>query len=122
MPILDIEFVASDSDPGLPVNLTQSLADATARVFGAAEGTVWVKLCVIPSTQYAENGGTPKGISPVFITVLESRVQKGSELKKKIAELTQIIAEILERPEANVHIFYQPEGAGRVAFGGKLVE
>ncbi len=43
MPILDIEIVAPDSTPVLPANLTQSLADEAAQVFGAQAGTVWVK-------------------------------------------------------------------------------
>jgi hypothetical protein len=58
---------------------------------------------------------------PVFVTVLKSRIPEGSALEDEIAKLTQVIAKVLNRPEANVHIFYQPDGAGRVAFGGKLV-
>ena len=47
--------------------------------------------------------------------------QKGSEFEDEIAQLTQVIAKVLNRPDANVHIFYQPDGAGQVAFGGKPV-
>jgi phenylpyruvate tautomerase PptA (4-oxalocrotonate tautomerase family) len=35
--------------------------------------------------------------------------------------LTRAIAPILNRPPENVHILYEPDGAGRVSFGGKLV-
>jgi phenylpyruvate tautomerase PptA (4-oxalocrotonate tautomerase family) len=130
MPILDIEIVAPDSTPVLPANLTQSLADEAAQVFSAQAGTVWVKTRIIPLAHYAENNETPAGTYPVFVTVLKSRaraersrnIQEGSELKNEIARLTQVIAKVLNRPETNVHIFYQPDGAGRVAFGGKLVE
>jgi phenylpyruvate tautomerase PptA (4-oxalocrotonate tautomerase family) len=122
MPILDIEIVASDSTSSLPADLTQSLADATAQVFDVGPGRVWVKIRVIPPAHYAENGGLPEGMQPVFVTVLESKVPKGSELADKIAQLTEVIARVLNRPETNVHIFYEPDGAGRVAFGGKLVE
>jgi phenylpyruvate tautomerase PptA (4-oxalocrotonate tautomerase family) len=122
MPILDVEIVASASTQSLPASLTQSLADAAAQVFGAPNGTVWVKLRVIPSGRYAENGGLPEDTYPVFVTVLKSRVKDGSELEAEVAQLTRIIAKRLKRPEANVHIIYQPDGAGRVAFGGKLVE
>jgi len=122
MPILDIEIVASDSSPGLPADLTQSLADAAAQVFSTPQGTVWVKIRVIPSVQYAEDNGTPAGVYPVFVTVLKSRVPEGSALEDEIARLTQAIAKALDRPESNVHIFYQLDGAGRVAFGGKLVK
>lgn len=122
MPILEIELVASDSTPSLPADLTQSLAEASAQVFDAPPGTVWVKLQVIPLTQYAENGGMPEGVYPVFVTVLKSRIPEGSVLETEIAQLTKVIAGALNRSETNVHVFYQPDGAGRVAFGGKLVK
>ena len=122
MPILDIEIIASDSALGLPANLTQSLADEAAQIFGSPQEMVWVKVRVIPSDQYAENGGKPEGVYPVFVTVLKSRVPKGSALENEITGLTQVIANALNCPVENVHIFYQPDGAGRVAFGGKLVE
>jgi hypothetical protein len=35
MPILDIEIIASDSALSLPVDQTQSLADAITQAFGA---------------------------------------------------------------------------------------
>jgi phenylpyruvate tautomerase PptA (4-oxalocrotonate tautomerase family) len=122
MPILDIEIVASDSNLSLPANLSQSLADAAARVFDSDPERVWVKLRVIPSEQYAENGGAPEGVYPVFVTVLKSRVPEGSALEDEITQLTKVIAKVFDRPESNVHIFYQPDGAGRVAFGGNLVK
>ena len=121
MPILDIEIVASDSNDRLPANLTQSLADEATQVFREPQGRVWVKVRVIPSAHYAENGGKPADMYPVFVTVLKSRAPERGALEDEIAKLTQVIAKVLDRPEANVHIFYQPDGAGRVAFGGKLV-
>jgi phenylpyruvate tautomerase PptA (4-oxalocrotonate tautomerase family) len=122
MPILDIEIVAPDSTQSLPADLTQSLVDEAAQVFGTQAGSVWVKVRIIPLAQYAEDNGTPTGVYPVFVTVLRSRVPKRSELQNEIARLTKVIANVLNRPETNVHIIYQPDGAGRVAFGGKLVE
>jgi len=121
MPILDVEIVASDSIPGLPADLTQSLANVAADVFGTAQGTVRVKLRIIPFAHYAEDHGKPEGVYPVFVTVLKSLVPEGSALEDEIYQLTKAIAAVLNCPEANVHIFYQPDGAGRVAFGGKLV-
>lgn len=121
VPILEFELVESEASPSLPAGLAQSLADAAAQVFGASQGTVWVKMRVIPSAQYAEDHGKPESVFPVFVTVLKSRVPEGSELEDEIVRLTQVIAFILNRPEANVHIFYQPDGAGRVAFGGNLM-
>ena len=121
MPILDIEIVASDSTQGLSANLTQHLADEVAQVFDASPGRVWVKMRVISPEHYAENGGKPEGVYPVFVTVLKSRAPEGSALEKEITQLTKTIAKVLNCSEENVHIFYQPDGAGRVVFGGKLV-
>jgi phenylpyruvate tautomerase PptA (4-oxalocrotonate tautomerase family) len=122
MPILDIDIVVSDpTHPSTRADLTQNLAEAAAQAFSAPPGTVWVKLRVLPSAQYAENGGLPEGVNPVFVTVLKSRVPEGSELEDEIARLTEAIAKILNRPKENVHILYQPDGAGRTAFGGNLV-
>jgi phenylpyruvate tautomerase PptA (4-oxalocrotonate tautomerase family) len=121
MPILDIEIVASDSTKNLPADLTQLLADEVAQVFGTSSGRVWIKMRVISPEHYAENDGKPEGVYPVFVTVLKSRVPEGSALENEIVGLTKLIANVLNRPEENIHIFYQPDGAGRVAFGGKLV-
>ncbi len=91
MPILDIEIVASDSTLTLPADLTQSLADEAAQVFGTPQGTVWVKVRIIPSAQYAEDNGTPLGVYPVFVTVLKSRVPEGSALENEIVQLTKVM-------------------------------
>lgn len=122
MPVLDIEIVAPDLTQNLPADLTQSLADSAAQVFGSKPGTVWVKVQTILAANYAENGGAPDGVYPVFVSVLKSKVPKGSELEEEISQLTEVIAKVLNRAPENVHIFYQPDGAGRVAFGGKLVK
>jgi phenylpyruvate tautomerase PptA (4-oxalocrotonate tautomerase family) len=129
MPILDIEIVAPDSarpstssGQAPPTDLAQSLANEAAQVFGAPQGTVWVKVRVVSSEQYAENGGKPEGVYPVFVAVLKSRLPERSALEDEISGLTQVVANTLNYPVENVHIFYQPGGVGRIAFGGKLVE
>ena len=80
-----------------------------------------MKVQVIPSEHYAEDHEIPLGLHPVFITVMKSRVPDGSRLESEIIQLTKAVAKILNCPEANVHIQYQPDGAGRVAFGGQLI-
>ena len=122
MPILDIEVVASESTQNLPSTFTQFVADEAAKVFGTPQGTVWVKVKIIPSEHYAEDHGTPLEGNPVFVSVLKSRIPESSTLKEEIAQLTQIIAKALNRSDTNIHILYQSDGAGRVSFGGKLVE
>jgi len=84
---------AADSTASLPADLTQPPANAAAQVFGAPHGTVWVKVQVIPSKQYAEDHGKLSGVYPVFVTVLKYKAravpsrstQKGSELEDEIA-------------------------------------
>jgi len=122
VPVIDIEIVASDSTQGLPADLTQALADMAAKVFNAPQGTVWVKARIIPLAHYAEDNGILEGVHPVFVTVLKSRVPGGSALESEIAQLTKGIAKALARSEFNIHIIYQSDGTGRVAFGGKLVK
>ncbi len=43
------------------------------------------------------------------------------DLRREVAALTPAIAAICARLPENVHILYQPDGAGRVAFGGRVV-
>ena len=44
-----------------------------------------------------------------------------AELQTEVDRLTAAIAQICDRPAENVHIIYLPEGAGRIAFGGKVI-
>jgi phenylpyruvate tautomerase PptA (4-oxalocrotonate tautomerase family) len=66
VPILEFELVESEATRSLPADLAQSLADAAAQVLGASKGTVWVKIRVIPSIQYAEDYGKPEGMFPAL--------------------------------------------------------
>ena len=70
---------------------------------------------------YAEDGGVPEGVYPVFVSVLKARWPAPEARQGEVDRLTAAVAEASHRPAENVHLFYQPEGAGRVAFGGRLV-
>jgi len=94
MPILDIEIVASDSDLNLPTNLTQSLADTVAQIFDSPPGRVWVKLRMIPTAGYAENGDVPGDMYPVFVTVFKARVPEGSELEDETAFCRSLLSSV----------------------------
>ena len=82
----------------------QSLANGAVKVFDEPQGMVWVKLRIIPSTQYAANGGKPEDVQPVFVTVLKAQIPKGGALEDEIAQLIRVIARVLNLPEANIHI------------------
>ncbi len=119
MPILDIEVVGRDSPNR---SYTQALADAVGNVFNSASGHTWVKVRHIPEAQYAENQiGTPAP-KPIFVSVLLRVLPDAAELAKLADALAVAIGNASGCPKENVHIVFQPEAAGRVAFGGQLVK
>ena len=120
MPILDVEIVLKPSEM-LSRDLAPELANRAGEVFGAAPGTTWVKVSAIAAEHYAENGGPPEGVYPVFVSVLKAKLPTAAELQTEIASLTAAVAQVCARPPENVHVIYLPEGSGRVAFGGKQV-
>lgn len=122
MPILDIEIVGEASTETSP-SLAQALADDAGRIFRARPGTTWVRVRTLAASLYAENDSMV-GVAdrPVFVTVLKRELPKQAELAEEVAALTRTVADALGRPAERVHVAYQPAAAGRVAFGGALVE
>jgi phenylpyruvate tautomerase PptA (4-oxalocrotonate tautomerase family) len=122
MPILDIEIVGEASPPPSS-QLAQALADDAGRLFRAKPGTTWVRVRALAASGYAENASLVAAADrPVFVTVLKREVPTHAELADEIAGLTQMVARAVGRPAEHVHVAYEPAAAGRVAFGGKLVE
>ena len=122
MPIIDVEMVVADNEQ-VPSHLAAIMANATRNVFGASAGQTWVRLHKLPLQDYAEDGGGPlQDIRPIFVTVLKAKLPPLNELKHEMEQLSQAIARSCGRPVENVHLFYQPEGRGRIAFGGRVVE
>jgi hypothetical protein len=75
-----------------------------------------------PDTAYAEDSAPPDNdVFPVFVSVLKARPGPIVKLKEEALQLSQAIATACQRPPENVHILYEPEGMGRIAFGGRLV-
>jgi hypothetical protein len=73
-------------------------------------------------TRYAEDGdGLPPDLFPVFVTVLKAKLPGAAALQAEAAQLTMAVARTCGRAAENVHVIYQPAGAGRVAFGGEIV-
>jgi phenylpyruvate tautomerase PptA (4-oxalocrotonate tautomerase family) len=122
MPILEVTLVLKPGE-SLPPGLAPALADAAAAVFGSEPGGTWVQLTALPADHYSENGGgPPAGVIPVFVRVLKSRLPEPDALRAEAQRLAAAVAAVAGRPAENVHIIYEPPGAGRVAFGGRLVE
>jgi phenylpyruvate tautomerase PptA (4-oxalocrotonate tautomerase family) len=121
MPILNVEIVMHPNEHIHP-KLAMELANRTGEIFNSAPGNTWVKVHLIGSENYAENGNTPDEIFPVFVSVLKLKWSSSDSLQAEAAKLTAVVAHICNRPQENVHFIYLPEGAGRVAFGGDVLQ
>jgi len=121
MPILDVELVGPVSD-AIRSGLALRIADAAGRVFGSPTGSTWVKLRVLPAADYAENGGLPEGVLPVFVSVLRRELPQRDEMAREAALLCTAVAQACGRAPESVHVLYEPAAAGRIAFGGRLRE
>ena len=118
MPIVDVEIVGADS---VANDLASRLADVAGRVFGSSPATTWVRVRLLPQHLYAENNtASPEGRHSVFVTVLKVRRPTGADLEAEVRALTEGIAAVCGRPAERVHILYEPDGQGRIAFGGRL--
>jgi phenylpyruvate tautomerase PptA (4-oxalocrotonate tautomerase family) len=120
VPVVEIELVR---EQGLPAGLAQALADSVGAALGAPEGTTWVRLRLLPRAHYAESGGPiPEGVKPVFVTVTERVRPTGPAHEEAVAAVTAAVAAVTGNPKENVHVLYADDAAGRIAFGGRIVE
>jgi phenylpyruvate tautomerase PptA (4-oxalocrotonate tautomerase family) len=121
MPIIDVRPVLSASHK-LPAKAAQMLADSIARELKVQNGRVWIRLLEIPRANYAENGEVLEDHRlPVFVQVLHADTPDQVIRIQEAQALAAAVAACLGRPIEQVHIEYEPEGRGRVAFGGKLL-
>ena len=122
MPIFDIRFVASESAQAKAPS-AQELADALGKALGSPPGRTWVRLHAHPAAQYAENEARiEEGEHPVFVSVLLAHLPNAEARPEQVQAITMAVAKCFVRPEERIHVEYSPAGAGRLAFGGKLVE
>jgi phenylpyruvate tautomerase PptA (4-oxalocrotonate tautomerase family) len=120
MPIVDVEIVVGPGEQ-LPGELAAALADAIGRVLNAPAESVWVKLRTLADACYAENStAEPLGRRAVFVRMLQARRPTGHDLEQQARELVTRIAEVCGRQLENVHILFEPDAMGRIAFGGEL--
>jgi phenylpyruvate tautomerase PptA (4-oxalocrotonate tautomerase family) len=119
MPIVDVQLVAEVAD--LPAGLASRLAESLAGVFSSPAGRVWVRLSILPSANYAENGADGPAALPVFVRVLHADLPPDEELSTQAQAIANAVAERVARPPHCVHVEYAPAGRGRVAFGGRLL-
>jgi len=120
MPIIDIEIVLRPGE-AIQSHMAAELAAQLGQIFESPQGGTWIKIRGLIASQYAENGQVGEEVYPVFVSVLKSRLPAPEDLQLEVKKLTAAVAQICGRPPENVHVLYEPEGQGRVAFGGKLV-
>ena len=89
---------------------------------GVTHGETWVRVRLLDRSCYAEYGGLLEGVQPVFVTVLERHRPTGDELSDRVARVTAAVADVTGRDPENVHVLYEDDAAGRLSFGGRLVE
>jgi phenylpyruvate tautomerase PptA (4-oxalocrotonate tautomerase family) len=120
VPILDVEVVGPLARSAKK-RLAERLAEACGDLLDLPQGRTWVRLRFLPLDQYGEHGGVPKNVKPVFVTVLRASPPTGRSLTREMQALGAAVAKVCGRPPENVHVLYEPPGAGRVAFGGRSV-
>ncbi len=99
------------------------LADAMGEVLESRPQGTWVIVREIASRDYAENmGGPSDGVEPVIVRLILSTPPEGEKLKAQADQLASAIGKVCGRPKVNVHVIYEPPGAGRIAFGGNLID
>lgn len=122
MPILDVELIRGAAVPERET-LARRLADAAGAIFESGPAQTWVRVREIAATDYAENAtdAAAAGIRPVFVRVLKRALPDAAAMTREIEALTSAVAKETGRPRDQVHVVYEPSGAGRVAFGGRLL-
>ena len=120
MPLIEVEIIGEDREADLST-LAQRIADAVGLVLGSPPQHTWVRLKVLRSEDYAESGGRERTVNPVFVSVLKRTNPVGDSLVEEVRLVTEAVAEECGRPPENVHVRYEVPGAGRQAFGGRLV-
>jgi len=109
MPILEVDVVGRSTS-----GLARKIAGAAGPIVG--RGHTWVIVRRVAPADYAEDaGGTYR---PMLVRIMERRRPRGARLATEMRALTSAIAKACRHPTENVHILYEPDAAGRVAFGG----
>ena len=120
MPIIDIEMVLKPNETPHD-NMASVLATELGKIFKSPRGTTWVKLHTLAEGHYAENDVQHNDVYPVFVKVIKSKSPDVKGIQREANKITSVVAKICNRPSDNVHVIYEAEGKGRVAFGGRLI-
>lgn len=129
MPIFHIDLL----DDGAPdAALPKKLADALGTLLAADPGHVWVRVSRCPRSDYAENGDGPVPRWAFVRVILRSlppeipppglkSIPTSEALTGRAHAIARLVAEHTGRALEDVHVYFDPPAAGRIAFGGALV-
>ena len=121
MPIVRLKLLVRDQAERLGKEALQALADDLGRYFESEPAGTWVEAEYLPAEQYAENQcELAADVKPTFVYVLRHHLPAEEGLAQEAMDVARIVARRLQRPRRNTHVFYEPPGKGRVAFGGTL--
>jgi phenylpyruvate tautomerase PptA (4-oxalocrotonate tautomerase family) len=98
----------------------QNLADELGTLFGAQPGHVWVRIVPVDPALYAENA-TESPPDAVFVRTILRTLPEEPVLAERAKAIARLVAAALGKPEDDVHVYFDPPAAGRIAFGGELV-
>ncbi len=122
MPIVTIECVHAEEPKAHNETIVQNLANELGKAFGSKPGSTWVRLRYLDRAAYAENETSlSPETEPTFVNVLVRSLPNETEIQRLASDIARVTAHALDRPLDNTHVIFEPEGFGRVAFGGNLV-
>ena len=123
MPIVELELVTSNEAEKLMPDVIQQLSDEIGDYLGSDTAGTWLKVRYLDQDHYAENNlaGADGRLKPTFVYVLRYQLPGQDKLAQDARRLAAIVSGCTGRPVENTHIVFEPDGKGRVAFGGELV-
>lgn len=122
VPIIRLKLIIQNDAERLGKDSLQALADELGEYFDSEPSGTWVEVEYLPVEQYAENRfELPGDMKTIFMHVLKPHLPTEEEVAREAVDLARIVSKRLQRPRRNTHIFYEPPGKGRIAFGGRLV-
>ena len=122
VPIIRLKLIVQHDAERVGKDTLQTLADELGVYFDSEPSGTWVEVEYLPVEQYVENRlELPEDMKPTLVYVLRHDLPSEEEVAREAMDLARLVSKRLQRPRRNTHIFYEPPGKGRIAFGGRLV-
>lgn len=115
MPIFHVE-----TSLRAPQGAARQLADTLGTLTQSAPGHVWVRIVPCDPSLYAENE-TDAPPENVWVRVILRALPAESALAALARASSELFARTFGCSIDDVHVYFDPPAAGRIAFGGELV-